>query len=414
MNLELFLIFVFLCIAFLFSAGETAFFSMEKRSRTFFEKEKSGFLSNPFMIINTLLLGNNISVTLVSELSEHVINANIIRWGINPHFVSLITVVVSTIVIVIFAESIPKNLGISYPQVVYKISMPFIKVNFVLFAFLIYPITKFFQRILEVASSKIKKQKLSENEIRSIIKLSYEGDVVNPREKKLIDFIITLYTKQVYYFMVPRKDLITVSLEASIGEVWETMKENDLSSIIVTDGDIDNIAGYIFISDIALLYPSLESVQLKNKRELLHPLESVSETKRLIEVIQILGKRKKSLALIIDEYGGTAGMITFDYLIKGLLELRLSTSVNPDIDLQKGDLSSICVNPLRTTIRSLREIFYIDEEWEEDDESLAKVILNVLERFPQEGEQLMFKNFKITISKMNQNVIEQVLIERAL
>jgi len=252
------------------------------------------------------------------------------------------------------------------------------------------------------------KKRITEEEIQEIIDASEEEGLINPEENEMIRSIFALSDTVVREIMVPRTDMASVSVDTSVGEVLKTIITCGHSRIPVYDGTVDNITGLLYAKDL-LKYWGMSDASLNIKRIMRTPY-FIPETKNLEELLQEFKRKRVHIAIVIDEYGGTSGLVT----IEDLLE-QIVGDIQDEYDLEEDWLEeepdgSVLVDA-RLPIEELEERFGIEIERDKFD-TVAGLIFHLTGRIPKVGEEIENGTLRMTVLEGGERNIRKVRVVR--
>lgn len=252
------------------------------------------------------------------------------------------------------------------------------------------------------------RKKVTEEEIQELINAGEEEGLINPEENEMIRSIFSLRDTVVREIMVPRTDMACVSIDASVREVLAGIIACGHSRIPVYEGTVDNIVGLIYAKDL-LKYWGLDD-SLIELRKILRAPYFIPEAKNLEQLLQEFRKRRVHIAIVIDEYGGTSGLVT----IEDLLE-QIVGDIQDEYDLEEEWLveapdGSVTVDG-RLPIEELEEYFHVAVERDKFD-TVAGLIFHLAGRIPVAGDQLENGHFIFTVVDADQRKVSTVQICR--
>jgi CBS domain containing-hemolysin-like protein len=252
------------------------------------------------------------------------------------------------------------------------------------------------------------RKKVTEEEIQELINAGEEEGLLNQEENEMIRAIFTLRDTVVREIMVPRTDMASVSIDASVREVLAGIIDCGHSRIPVYEGTIDNVVGLIYAKDLLKYWRMDEgSIEL---RKILRPPYFIPEAKNLEQLLQEFRKRRVHMAIVIDEYGGTSGLVT----IEDLLE-QIVGDIQDEYDLEEewlvaGDDGSVTVDG-RLPIEEFEAYFHLPVERDKFD-TVAGLIVHLAGRIPASGDQLENNHFIFTVIEADQRKVNSVRIMR--
>lgn len=399
-----------------FSGMEIAFVSSNKLR---FEMEKSNnistriltvFYNNPNNFISTMLVGNNIALViygiLMAEIIENKILANIMT---NEALLVITQTIISTLIILITGEFLPKTIFKINPNLTLK----YLCIPTYICYLVLYPISKFSAMlsttILMLTGKKIKREDrekaFSKVDLDYLIESSYDE---NNNEKEIEPEIqifrnaLDFSNIKVKDCMIPRTEIIAVETGTPKNEILRVFVDSGLSKIIVFRDNIDNIIGYIHSSEMFNSQNDWE----KNIKSIPVVPESMAANK----LMQLLMQQKKSLAVIVDEFGGTSGIIALEDIMEELLgdiedEHDNNNTVAKEISENEYILSG------RMEIEDINEKFDIGLPKSDEYQTLGGLIVNEYQSIPKPHENIIIGKFQFNIIKATNTKIELVKLK---
>ena len=396
--MELIIGIIGLIFSFFFAGSETAFIStnplrfeiwIRKKLRLAIRAQK--YFKNPDIFLSTTLVGNNLSNVLATTYATIFL---IKYWD------ETFTWIVITLTILLFGEIIPKVLFRTYAHSL------ILKIVYIMrfFHFLLNPLIVLATRIsssvirLFRLGNKTEKKLFDKDDIVVMLREARLSGVVDEEEQKFISRVLNLPDTLVREAMVPRTSIEAISEKSKISTIRNFMIETGKSKIPVYKSTIDNITGVIFMYDLFADNPLL--------KEVIKPIAYVPENKKCNELLHEFKEMNTTIAIVIDEYGGTAGLVTIEDLVEELLgEIEEST--------EKSEQPIIRINKTTWKIRASESIETINEQIgvnipEGEYETLAGFILVELGRIPETGEKIALNDSLIMITKARKNIIDEV------
>ena len=406
----------------LISGTEVAFFSLSQtdlNELTNDSKEENiivDLLDKPRKLLATILITNNfiniLIVLLFASLAETLFAG--FDYKIDLYFFLvpirfLIEIVLVTFLILLFGEVLPKvyasRNALSFSKTMSKFINTF---NIILtpFSLPLITLTKWVENKLGSKNSNFSVETLSQ-----ALELTSEGATTKD-EQKILEGIVSFGNTETVQIMKPRIDIFALSEDETYEAVLNKILENGYSRNPVYKENIDNIIGVLYAKDL------LAHLNKKNFKwqDLLREAFFVPENKKLDDLLDDFRARKNHLAIVVDEYGGTSGLVTLEDVIEEIVG-----DINDEFDDEDLHYSKIDVNNYifegKTTIKDFCKV--LDDEDEEifeeekgESETLAGFILEVSGRFPKKGEKIKFKNYTFTIEALDKKRIKQIKATR--
>ena len=392
-----------------FSASETALMSLSKIKIRHMEEDGikgaklvGSLLEDSSRLLSSILVGNNIVNIAATSISTSLF---ISIWG--EQGVAAATFLM-TVLVLIFGEITPKTISANNPE---KVSI-FVAKPIKLFMTILSPIvwvfnviTKVIFKILGVDDDGVKPF-ITEEELKTMVNVSHEEGVLEIEEREIINNVFEFGDMQAKEAMVQRLDMIAIDVEDSYEEIIELFKHEKLSRMPVYEETIDDIIGVLNIKDIIFL--SDEEVEKFDIREYIREPFFTYEFKKITQLLEEMKKDKSQMAIVVDEYGGTAGLITIEDLIEVIVGDIEDEYDEEDDEIQVISSTEFLVEG-STKISDVNEILDIDLESEEFD-SIGGYIIGYIKHIPEENELIEVDGIKFNIESVDKNRIKKIRI----
>lgn len=359
-------------------------------------------------ILITILIGNNIvniaATAILTEITGEVFGGK----GSS----TLIATIIMTILILIFGEITPKTFAAQNPEkVAVRVSTPLEVLSKILkpVLFLLNKITSIVIRMFG-GKVGINSPFVTEEEIRSLVDVGEEEGVLKHQEKRMIEGIFDIDDTDVADVMVPRIDIVSVSEKESVKKVLDLIITYGHSRIPVYNDTIDNITGIVYAKDI-LPFVSLSEAEIEKHtiKELMRKAYYVPETKKVSQLLKELQQKKIHMAIVLDEYGGTEGLVTIEDILEEIVGDILDEYDN-EIDLVEKINEKKYLVKAEVSLEEMNEIFGLELP-EDDFDSLGGYIFSTLGRVPVQGDTVEYKDIIMTVIKLNNRRIKQIEIK---
>ena len=393
-----------------FSGMEIAFISanklhieLEKKRKGFFPNILGKITQNSSKFITTMLVGNNISLVIYSYFMGKVI---VSYFGMSS---ILLQTFISTVVILVTAEFLPKAIFRVYANETLKIfALPayFFYMLLYSFSYLINGISDFFLKFIFSTDKDQHQTAFSKEELGDYITEQLENG--NDSEEE-IDSEIQIFQNALEFqkvkareIMVPRTEILAIEIHESVSKLSELFIKSGYSKILVYKTSLDDIIGHVNAFELFKKPKTIKSILL--------PIEIVPESMMISDVLNSLTRKRKSIAVVVDEYGGTSGMITVEDVVE-----ELFGEIEDEHDVQ--ELIDVRINDNEFKLSARLEIDYLNEEYsinipkEEAYETLGGFIINQTENIPQKGEELYILNYQIIILNVSSSKIEEIYLK---
>ena len=411
MEIDFAIIVISIIFSAFFSGMEIAFVSANKLHIEL-EKKRAGFLASTLnkitqkssKFITTMLVGNNISLVIYSYFMGAFLIRTLPLDDFNDFTILLIQTLISTIIILVTAEFLPKAIFRIYANEVLKIFVVpayFFYLIFHFFTEFIISISDFFLRIFFKTNSDELQTIFSKEELGNYIseQLDTGKDEEVDSEIQIFQNALEFQTLKAREVMVPRTEIVAVEIHQSVTKLKDIFIQTGLSKILVYKTSLDDVIGYVNAFELFKKPKTLKSILL--------PVEIVPESMMINDILNSLIKKRKSVAVVVDEYGGTSGMITVEDIVE-----ELFGEIEDEHDNQEFLEEKINDNEYRFSARL--EVDYLNEEYglkilkDEAYETLGGYIINHTENIPEQGELLLIDNFQIKILNVSSSKIVTV------
>ena len=390
-----------------FSGTETAYFHIRKHRKETPEKIKS-VLDSPQHLLVFLLTGNTIVNVTIAFLAAYV-TANVAdeyEWGESA--LILLEVLVVSFVILVFGEILPKMIAIkNSKEFALRMYVPLKVMMFILstIALGFNTITNVVIKVLPFRREKIFD---SEEELIILAELGEEEGTLQEEESDMIQSIFDFKEKTVGEIITPRVDIVSLKSDESIDKAMDIIGERQFSKIPIYKDTIDNIKGILYAKDIIpYLMGSRPNVNLQT---LARQPFFVPETKPIDDLMEEFKLRKTSIAIVVDEWGGTEGLVTLEDVVEEVMgEIRDPYDQEESNVLKQSDGSFIVEGSI--TIYDLEEETDIEFPEDRDYDTLGGFILDILTDIPQTGEQVEFNDMVFTVQTVENNRIGKIKIQ---
>ncbi len=400
----------------LFSGMEIAFVSanklkieLERKQGTFASHIISIFSRNPGQYIATMLVGNNIALVVYGIAMASILEPFLSIYITSNAGLLLTQTLASTTIILVTAEFLPKSLFRLQPNLFLNIfSLPML-----FFYVVFYPISKtatwlsvgIIKNILRTEVNKFEEKRLfGKIDLDHLVEEAqgYNGDDLKMEQDiKIFRNALDFSEIKVRECMIPRTDIDAIDVNSSIEELRDKFISTNFSRLPVLEGSIDNIIGYVNCKDLFKKPQSIKSKLLK--------LEFVPETMRANKLLASFIKDQKSIAIVVDEFGGTAGLVTIEDIIE-----EIFGEIDDEHDLEEFVEKQLNENEFlfsgRLEVSHLNERYKLNIPETEDYDTLAGYVLHLHQSIPKPQEVITLADFRVKIAKMERNRIDLIYL----
>ncbi len=410
--MDFFILLILLFLSAIFSGAETAIMSLEmSRIKALKSGKKKSvetiewLKENPRKVIITLLIVNNVLNTIITVLAtlltDHFISADQKGWAL-----TVVTVVVAFFLI-IFGDVLPKSIAVVHREKYSLFIAPF--VFFLTRVFL--PFIYVLEILITFLSPHKEQQKVTEEEVLAMVSMGEAHGEITSQERDRIESVLELSDTKVSEIMTPRTDIIAIEEKETVESAIEIFREHQYSRMPIYQGDIDNVVGILTMREI------LEASEQKERNRMVKNIETKSAffvpvTKKISELLEDFKKKKTHIAIVVDEHGGTAGIVTMEDILEEIFgEIQDETDDEDEEQIRKIH-ENIWSSPPTITVEELHDGtgILLDPDEKNQNKTLSLLILEVLERFPRRGESITFPGGIIIIERMGARRVERVRI----
>lgn len=395
-----------------FSGMEIAFVSANKlkieldgKQGDFFAKIISNFLKRPSRFIGAMLVGNNVALVVYGIYMARILEPGIARFTQNDLLILFIQTCISTLLILITAEFLPKTLFRINPNNMLRFfAFPLLIIYYILLLPMLLVIG-ISEAIIKVFSPELS---LKEDLNFGRVDLEYyikEGTENNDSQEE-IDHEIQIFQNALDFSkvkarecMVPRTEVIAMDIDDSIENLTTKFIDTGLSKILIYRDSIDNIIGYTHSFELFKKPESIKSILL--------PVPIIAISMPANEILEVFIEQRRSIAVVVDEFGGTSGILTIEDIIE-----EIFGEIEDEHD--KEDLIETKISETEFLFSARLEVDYLNDEYnlslpESDNyETLAGLIINSFESIPTMNEEIVLEHFIFTVKKVFQNKIDLV------
>lgn len=407
-----------------FSSSETAFSSVNTmRIKNYAEEKVKGarraqYICDHFdMALVSFLVGNNLVNIANTTLCAYLFG----KFILNPTLANVLNTVIMTIIILIFGEILPKGYAKHNPE---KFVLKF---SGAIYAFmkLIYIVAIPFYGLQKVVLKNKEIHKITEDEFETIVDTMEDQGVIDSDNASIIHGALDISEKTVYDIFVPRVDMVAIPVTATVDEVKKVFVESQFSRIPVYAEDKDDILGILNYKDFMMAEYAGQKFDLK--KLITKPLK-VTKTMKVDELMRVMQKEKKHIAIVYDEYGGTSGLVTME----DALEEMVGEIYDEHDEFEDNPITELAENKFRVdpdiSVEDLFEYLKIEHLPETSYSSVGGIIYELSETLPEKGTTVkvtavddvlnekneyvsMIADLTFTVEKVEDNRIQKVLLE---
>ena len=412
----LFMLFALLLCSAMASSSETAYFSLQPNDINELESSSNRneqlvleIRQKPKTLLVTILIANNLVNISITIFSTYIMNM-MFNMSVNPIAAFILNVVVVTSLILLVGEMIPKVYASKKAKSIAIAMAPILKVLIMIFK----PLSKIFVSSTSFIDKKLVKKTgtISLSDLSTAVDIATE-DGSSPEEKNMLKGIATFGEKEVSDIMRPRVNMFSVSMETTFEELMPQIIDKGFSRIPVYDKDLDDMKGMLYVKD---LLPHLDEKNLA-WQNLIRPVFFVPENKKINDMFQDFRTKKIHIAIVVDEYGGTSGLVTLEDIVEEIVgDISDEFDKEPENEYYKKIDNNTFIFKAQISLVDFCKVFSIDddyfEEIEGESDTLAGMILEMEGRIPEVGFTSSYKNFAFEIVEADNKHIIKIKVIR--
>lgn len=366
--------------------------------------------SDPHKFLNTIYFGNSVLKVGATVLGASITVDVARQYGYYEPYALMAATALIVLVLLLLAEVAPKTVARNYPETTFlTLATP---IQWALT--LLKPFSWFFTLVSSAvvwmaggAKTARKNLDVTEDEIRAIVEAGEIDGAIEEDEKDMIHSIIEFGDTIVKEIMIPRVDIICVSIDTPMDEILQVMADEKLSRLPVYEQTVDTIVGIIHIKNIMNFWR--KSVQDMSAVEFISMPYFVPETKKVSELLREFQANHLQMAIVVDEYGGTAGLVTMEDLIEEIVG-EITDEYDEGAMLLRRQEDGTYLLDAKLEIHTLNEHLHLDLPSEEY-HTIGGLILWLARRMPRKNDAVTYKNLRFVITEADRKRIHKVVLE---
>ncbi len=396
-----------------FSGSETAFISLQKIRLEHLVSTKvrgadrvARMVERPEKFLSTVLLGNTFVNTATAALATALA---IERW---PEYGILIATGATTVILLIFAETTPKTVAAHHNERFSLLAVRPLELISWLFTPFVFVLSWIASGLTKISGGQaIPRSLATADEIRNMITVGHKEGTVDENEAKMLAKVFDFGDRAVREVTIPRPEVIAIEYNSPISEFLALYSESPISRYPVFQDNMDNVVGILSIKDVLMGMAKGEITRESLVNDLVRPAYFTPETKLINELFAEMRDNNYRVAVVIDEFGGTEGIVSLSRLVEEIVG-----PVGDELAAAEKDYEIINSYTFQVDggmrIEEINSEMDLDLPESDEYETIAGLILSLLGHIPKQGEQIRFKNVKIVITRMKSRKIEEVLLTK--
>ena len=397
-----------------FSGMEIAFVTanklkieLDKQSTSLNSKLLNYVLATPSKYIATMLVGNNISLVIFGVVMAKVLEPFIVSITNSTLLILILQTIASTLVVLVVAEFLPK--------VVFRLNpnrwLNFFAFPLFVFSIFLSPLVKLILVLSNLILKWTRFKLIEDNQEFLKVDLAEYLDSSSERNKEHNDMEVQIFQNALDFgnvklreCMVPRTEIVSIEINQSINDLLKLFIKTNLSKIIVFEENIDKIIGYVHSSE---MYKSPDSI-----KSILRPVPFVPESMHANELLEVFSKQRKGIATIVDEFGGTSGIVTVEDVVEEIFG-EIEDEHDAETLLEKQVNDSTFLFSARLEVDYVNDKYHLELPLSNEYETLSGLLISYLENIPKKEEKLNIDGYEIIVKKVSDTKIEQVCVIKA-
>lgn len=407
-GIQIFILVILLLLSGFFSSAETSLVAVNKiRMRTLSDEGNSrakmvlDIYDNQAKMLSAILIGNNLVNTFAASITATI------AYNFGGTAVSIATFLI-TLLILVFGEITPKTLATDHSEKMALIYAPIIKMLMTVLTPVIFFINLFSKVILKIFGVNKNKSNpsMTESELRTIVDVSHEEGVIEEDEKEMINNVFDLGDAKAREVMVPRVRVVMADITSSYEDLIDIFREEQFTRIPIYKDSIDNIVGLVNMKDL-LLYRDFNHFKIE---DILRKPYFTYENKPVSELLLDMKNATFNLAIVMDEYGEMAGIITLEDIIEEIVgDVHDEYDVHEEKNIQKIDDKTYEVKGF-ISLHDLNDALDLDLD-SEDFDSIGGFVIDKLGRLPEVNDEIELEDgTKLQVKSIEKNRIEDICL----
>lgn len=418
MSIELIIMIAGLLLSALYSGSEVAFFSLANQIEQLKPKGEQGskdakilkMLQKPRRLLATILIGNTFANILSSVMAAVITGKIAAYYGFSEVIVYTVEIVVLTFTILILSEITPKVIAINNPLKVSRRMVGFVHAHFIFFK----PVSKLIAESTMSLERTLPKpnNKMTAQDLKTMAEMSEQEGSLKGDEREIIENVIEFGNITVREIMTSRVNIVAVPVSATLEEVIDLIRDKGLSRMPLFENDLDNISGVIYSKDVLPYIYTPMGDHLINWKTIARKALFIPATKKLDDLLRDFQHEKTHIAIVVDEYGGTEGIVTLDDILEEIVG-----DIGDEYDDQEEKLftrfkNGVYIFDAKIDLDDLDEILKTSISSDDDEfETLGGLVYHLTERIPNVGERMIYKNLEMTVHSVKNNRVKKLRVK---
>ncbi|MGF1671883.1 MAG: hemolysin family protein [Balneolaceae bacterium] len=419
LSIEILVMILGLIFSAVYSGSEVAFFSLTNQLDKL-QKEKAfarpdarivKMMDKPIRLLATILIGNTFANVISSVLAAVITGKIAAAYGYSEVVVYTIEIIVLTFMILILSEITPKVIAINNPIKISRKLSGFIYLNFLLLT----PLSKFIAESTMSLERWLPKQssRMTAQDLKTMAEVSEKQGSIRGDEREIIENVIEFGNISVREIMTSRVNIVAVSIDSTLSEVITLIRKKQISRMPLYENDLDNIRGVIYAKDVLPYINSDLDKTSVNWQTIARKALFIPSTKKLDDLLRDFQHEKTHIAIVVDEYGGTEGLVTLDDILEEIVGDISDEYDESEEKLYTRFKSGVYVFDAKIDLDDLDDILGTNITTPDDEfETLGGLVYHLTERLPNVGERLTYKGLELTVHNVENNRVKKLRVQK--
>jgi putative hemolysin len=412
--MELVILFFLIILSFFFSATETALTSLSKlKTKHLIEIKKTAALNmwieHPNRLLTTILVGNTIVNLAAASLTTYMA----LHFAAGLHLSETVSVILATalitVVLLILGEITPKTFSKHNPEKVAVLTIRALVMMHYLLAPLVKGLVFIISPLVRLLGGRLSSESayLTVDEIRSLIDVGEKEGIIQKEEREMIHSVLKFGDIIVKEVMTPRIDMDCADLNNDKEKIIDRIVETGHSKVPVYKDNMDNVQGVVYVKD---LLNSWRNNQLIVMEDMIRPTHYVPETKKVNTLLREFKKGGFQMAIVVDEYGVTSGLVTAKDLVEEIVGDIINEYDLEEIGIEPSSDGAVVIKG-KTDIKKVNEKLKLNLP-REDLKTVGGFVIDIMGKVPKAGEEIKYGNLKIEILEANKRRVNKIKIKK--
>lgn len=418
LGIEIFIVLAGLLVSALYSGSEVAYFSLINQLDKLYQEPNyqsvderiHKMLQKPRRLLATILIGNTFANIVSSVLAAVIAGKIALYFSLSTALVYIIEVMVLTFMILILSEITPKIIAINNPLKVARKMSGFIYTSFIVMG----PVAKLIANSTMTLENNLPRpgSQVTAEDLKIMAEMSEMDGSIKGEEREIIENVIEFGNTTVREIMTSRVNIVAVSVDSTLSEVIELIQNKGLSRMPLYENDLDTMIGVIYAKDVLPYINTEISGTGINWKTIARKALFIPATKKLDDLLRDFQHEKTHIAIVVDEYGGTEGIVTLDDILEEIVGDIGDEYFDEEEKLYTKFKNGVYIFDAKIDLDDLDEILETTISSDDDEfETLGGLIYHLTERIPNVGERVIYKDLEMTVHSVKNNRVKKLRVK---